>query len=476
MLFNTIDFAIFLPIVFAIYWMLGRFPFRIQNTWLLLASSVFYGWWDPRFLILVYFSAGLDYVVAIRLAGTERPRSRKMLLAVSLIGNLGLLGVFKYYDFFITSFSSAFTALGSPMELRTLGLVLPVGISFYTFQSLSYTIDVYRKQLAPTKDPIAFGAYVLFFPQLVAGPIERATALIPQFLRPRRFSPDVAADGLRQMLWGLFKKVAVADQCAPIVDAIFDAPAGLSGTTLALGAVLFTIQIYCDFSGYSDIAIGCAKLFGFDLMRNFAYPFFSRDISEFWRRWHISLNTWFRDYLYIPLGGSRGGNGMKVRNTFAIFLVSGFWHGANWTFLVWGALNALYFLPSMLRKKNRINLGTVAAGRLFPSWKELTGMALTFGLTVLAFIYFRSENVEQGTRYIVQMITHPAAHIPTRLTISLSIAIVVLFSTEWILRERQHGLQIADLARPLRWAIYLPLALTTGLMSGERVSFIYFQF
>ncbi|MEZ4740775.1 MAG: MBOAT family O-acyltransferase [Flavobacteriales bacterium] len=400
MFFNSIDFAVFLPIVFVVYWLLGRVGIRSQNAWLLLSSMVFYGWWDPRYLVLVLFSAALDYLVGMRLHATHNVTSRKWLLAVSLVGNLGLLGFFKYFDFFVVSFAEAFTFLGTPIEVRTLGLVLPVGISFYTFQSLSYTIDVYRKQLTPTKDPITFGAYVLFFPQLVAGPIERATALIPQFQRPRSFDANLASDGLRQMLWGLFKKVAVADQCAPIVDAIFEDHTGASGSTLLLGAILFTFQIYGDFSGYSDIAIGCARLFGFDLMRNFAYPFFSRDISEFWRRWHISLNTWFRDYLYIPLGGSRGGMASKVRNTFIIFLVSGFWHGANWTFIVWGGLNALFFLPLLVSARNRTHLGTVAEGRILPNLREFTGMTFTFGLTVLAFIFFRSDSLTQAISFV----------------------------------------------------------------------------
>jgi D-alanyl-lipoteichoic acid acyltransferase DltB (MBOAT superfamily) len=476
MLFNSIDFAVFLPIVFAVHWSLARIGLRSQNAWLLLASMVFYGWWDARYLVLVLFSAALDFTVGLRLPNVVHTRERKILLAISLIGNLGLLGFFKYYDFFVVSFTDAFSFFGMPIEARTLGLVLPVGISFYTFQSLSYTIDVYRRQLVPTRDPITFGAYVLFFPQLVAGPIERATALIPQFQKPRVFNPIMAADGLRQMLWGLFKKVAVADQCAPLVDAIFADHANASGSTLLVGAVLFTFQIYGDFSGYSDIAIGCARLFGFDLMRNFAFPFFSRDISEFWRRWHISLNTWFRDYLYIPLGGSRGSMASKVRNTFIIFLVSGFWHGANWTFVVWGGLNALYFLPLMLSAKNRTHLGTVAEGRSLPSPRESMGMLWTFGLTVFAFIFFRSDDVGDGLRFIQGIVLNGLWSRPDHINSVVLIMLALMIFGEWMQRTKQHGLEIAHLNRPLRWAIYLPLVFLVVSMSGERVSFIYFQF
>lgn len=393
-----------------------------------------------------------------------------------MVGNLGLLGVFKYYDFFVTSFAEGFSFLGVAMEPRTLGLVLPVGISFYTFQSMSYTIDVYRRQLEPTKDAVTFGAYVLFFPQLVAGPIERATALIPQFLKPRRFDPMLATDGLRQILWGLFKKVAIADQCAPIVDSIFGDYWNSSASTLVLGAVLFTLQIYGDFSGYSDIAIGCAKLFGFTLMRNFAFPFFSRDIAEFWRRWHISLNTWFRDYLYIPLGGSKGGMPYQIRNTFIIFLVSGFWHGANWTFIAWGALNALYFLPMMLLERNRVNLGPIAHGRILPSLNEVAGMLLTFSLTVLAFVFFRADTFLSALSYLRHIASPTLLSFPDHVTASLLVMVSIMFAFEWALRDKQHGLAVAHLSRPLRWATYLPLALIVGSMSGEKVSFIYFQF
>jgi len=325
MLFNSIEFAIFLPIVFILYWFVTNRDLRVQNLLLLVASYVFYGWWDYRFLSLIVFSSIVDYSIGLQMSKTDAQNKRKLLLFASLCVNLGLLGFFKYYNFFIDSFVDAFTFFGHSINPDRLNIILPVGISFYTFQTLSYTIDVYKRKLEPTKDILSFFAFVSFFPQLVAGPIERATNL----------------DGMRQILWGLFKKVAIADNCAVFVNLIFANSADHSGSTLFIGAILFAFQIYCDFSGYSDIAIGTARLFGFNLMKNFAFPYFSRDIAEFWRRWHISLSTWFRDYLYIPLGGSRGSNYVKIRNTFIIFIVSGFWHGANWTFIVWGFLNAL---------------------------------------------------------------------------------------------------------------------------------------
>ena len=360
MFFNSIDFAIFLPIVFFLHWFVVSKSLRLQNLLIVAASYLFYSWWDWRFLSLIIFSTLVDYLVGLALHKEENKSKRQVLLLVSILVNLGFLGFFKYYNFFLDNFVTAFSFFGAEFNTNSLNIILPVGISFYTFQTLSYTIDVYRRNLEPTKDFIAFAAFVGFFPQLVAGPIERATNLLPQFYTKRTFDYDNAVDGLRQILWGLFKKIVIADNCAQYANMIFNHSTDYSGSTLVLGALFFTFQIYGDFSGYSDIAIGTSRLFGINLMKNFAFPYFSRDIAEFWRRWHISLSTWFRDYLYIPLSGSRGSTLMKVRNTFIIFIVSGFWHGANWTFIVWGLLNALYFLPLLLLYKNRKNLDTVA--------------------------------------------------------------------------------------------------------------------
>ena len=374
MLFNSIDFAIFLPIVFILYWFVTNKNLKLQNFLMVAASYLFYGWWDWRFLSLILFSTIVDYTVGQKLRNEENQLKRKALLWTSILVNLGFLGFFKYYNFFLDNFITAFSFFGTEIKANSLNIILPVGISFYTFQTLSYTIDIYKRKLEPTKDFIAFSAFVSFFPQLVAGPIERATNLLPQFYNKRTFDYSKATDGMRQILWGLFKKIVVADNCAEFANQIFNNSADMNGSTLILGALFFTFQIYGDFSGYSDIAIGTSRLFGFNLMRNFAFPYFSRDIAEFWRRWHISLSTWFRDYLYIPLGGSRGGTLMKVRNTFIIFIVSGFWHGANWTFIVWGALNAIYFLPLLLTKKNRNHIDIVAKGKQFPTLYELTNL------------------------------------------------------------------------------------------------------
>src|SRR5690554_7687979 len=387
MLFNSFDFALFLPIVFILYWFVANKNIRMQNLLIVVASYVFYGWWDWRFLSLILFSTLVDYLVGVRLGTEDNQAKRKVLLWTSILVNLGFLGFFKYYNFFLDNFIASFSFFGREITANSLNIILPVGISFYTFQTLSYSIDVYKRKLRPTKDFIAFAAFVSFFPQLVAGPIERAKNLLPQFFRSRTFDYNKAVDGMRQILWGLFKKMVIADNAAEIANEIFNNSANYSGSTLLLGALFFTFQIYGDFSGYSDIAIGTSRLFGFDLMRNFNYPYFSRDIAEFWRRWHISLSTWFRDYLYIPLGGSKGRTWMKVRNVFIIFIVSGFWHGANWTFIVWGALNAIYFLPLLLTNRNRKHLEVVAEGEVLPSIKEFFLMLLTFGLTVFAWIF-----------------------------------------------------------------------------------------
>ena len=385
MLFNSLDFAFFLPIVFILYWFVTG-NLKLQNFIIVASSYVFYSWWDWRFLSLILLSTMVDYAVGIGLSNQKDKRKRKMLLGTSILVNLGMLGFFKYYNFFLDNFIVAFSFFGAKIPANSLNIILPIGISFYTFQTLSYTIDIYKQKLAATRDFIAFSAFVSFFPQLVAGPIERATHLLPQFYTKRRFEYSKAADGLKQVLWGLFKKLVIADNCAIYANNIFNNSAEYSGSTLIVGALFFTFQIYGDFSGYSDIAIGISKLFGFNLIQNFAFPYFSRDIAEFWRRWHISLSTWFRDYLYIPLGGSKGGTWRTVRNIFIIFIVSGFWHGANWTFIIWGALNALYFLPLLILTKNRNNLEIVAKGKHLPTVNEFFNISMTFCLTVLAWI------------------------------------------------------------------------------------------
>jgi len=482
MLFNSLDFAIFLPIVFLLYWFVAQKNLKLQNVLIVVASYVFYGWWDWRFLSLIIFSTVVDYLIGQRLRTEDKQSKRKVLLWTSIIVNLGFLGFFKYYNFFLENFVDAFSLFGMQINANSLNIILPVGISFYTFQTLSYTIDVYRKKLEPTKDFMAFSAFVCFFPQLVAGPIERATNLLPQFYKKRTFEYHKAVDGMRQILWGLFKKVVIADNCAEFVNQIFNNSDDMNGSTLVLGAIFFTFQIYGDFSGYSDIAIGTSRLFGFDLKQNFATPYFSRDIAEFWRRWHISLSTWFRDYLYIPLGGSRGGTWMKVRNTFAIFLVSGFWHGANWTFIIWGALNAIYFLPLLLTNNNRKNLGVVAEGKLLPSFRELFAMLTTFILTVFAWIFFRAENISHAFSYIGgifsdTILDKPVFNFKLQAIFTILLIIFLLF-LEWFGKGDKFALEkiLLHLKKPYRYFLYLLLALLVFFMAGKPAEFIYFQF
>ncbi len=478
MIFNSIEFAIFIPIVFVLYWFVFNNHLKLQNTLILIASYIFYGWWDWRFLTLILFSSIADYSIGIFLHKKTNTGVRKVALWTSIGINLGLLGFFKYYNFFIDNFSSAFSFFGSHISVSSLQIILPVGISFYTFQTLSYTIDVYRKKLEPTTDFIAFSAFVAFFPQLVAGPIERATNLLPQFYKQRHFEYQKATDGLRQILWGLFKKVVIADTCAKYANLVFTNSDQFSGSTLVMGAVFFAFQIYGDFSGYSDIAIGTSRLFGFHLHRNFAFPYFSRDISEFWRRWHISLSTWFRDYLYIPLGGSRGGTWMKVRNTFIIFIVSGFWHGANWTFIIWGTLNALYFLPLLLLRKNRNHMTIVAPNSIFPSLTEFLQMVVTFGLTVVAWIFFRADNVTHAFEYIAEICSNSLFSIPEKLPKKTMVLILICMSIEWIGRKGEYAIEHLNPNVPvaLRWVSYLLLIGAVFYYSGSEQEFIYFQF
>ncbi len=479
MLFNSLDFAIFLPVVFILYWFITNKSLKLQNLLIVIASYFFYGWWDWRFLSLILFSTLVDYSVGIALSKQSNEAKRLVLLWVSIVVNLGFLGFFKYYNFFLENFMTAFSFFGTEIKSNSLDIILPVGISFYTFQTLSYTIDIYKRRLEPTKDLIAFSAFVSFFPQLVAGPIERATALLPQFYKKRTFDYAKASDGARQIIWGLFKKMVIADNCAEYANQIFNNSADFNGSTLVLGAVFFTFQIYGDFSGYSDIAIGTSRIFGFDLKQNFAFPYFSRDIAEFWRRWHISLSTWFRDYLYIPLGGSRGSTWLKVRNTFVIFIVSGFWHGASWTFIAWGALNALYFLPLLLRKKNRVYLGPIATKYSFPSFKEGINMLITFILTVLAWVFFRAESIEHAATYLSGIFSGTLFDKPELLPWEIIILIVLFMSVEWFGRNGLYALDGLNKTNSsvLKITIsFIVIIVTILYMSNTEQEFIYFQF
>ena len=489
MLFNSFEFAVFLPLVFVLYWFAFPRSIKMQNLLIVVASYVFYGWWDWRFLSLIFISSVADFIIGQRLYDAPNDRQKKAYLALSLAINLGILGFFKYYNFFVDSFIEAFSTAGITLHARTLNIILPVGISFYTFQTLSYTIDIYRKQLEPSRDPIGFFAFVSFFPQLVAGPIERAVNLLPQFHRYRTFDYELAKDGLKQIFWGLFKKIVVADTAANVTNIIFDNHETMSGSALVLGAFFFAFQIYGDFSGYSDIAIGTARLFGFELMQNFATPYFSRDIGEFWRRWHISLSTWFRDYVYIPMGGSRVGKYQQFWNILVTFTVSGFWHGANWTYIFWGFLNGLYYMPSMLLGQNRRSKGSIVAeGRLLPSLRELWQVGTTFALTLLAWIFFRAESLSQAFSYIggifsTSLLSNPAASLKgfnMRETVIYGFAaILFLVSIEWMQRGKAHGLAFkTDRPIALRWTMYAVMIAVIVMFrrTGENLDFIYFQF
>ena len=477
MLFNSFEFLVYLPIVFCLYWFVFK-SLRLQNLFVVAASYVFYGWWNWRFLILIAFTSLCSYVSGILVQNDRQigGGKSKYYTIGNIAINLLILGVYKYYNFFAESLVESFSLIGIQLNISSLNLILPVGISFYTFQALSYTIDVYKGKIEPTRNIVAFFAFISFFPQLVAGPIERATNLLPQFLRNRVFDYDRAVDGTKQILWGLFKKMVIADNCADLVNTVWATYPEHNSLMLIVAALLFTFQIYGDFSGYSDIAIGTAKLFGISLKRNFNYPYFSRNVAEFWKRWHISLNTWFVDYIYIPLGGSREGNVKKFRNTVVIFLTSGLWHGANWTFVCWGAYHALLFLPLMLMGKSKKYTETIAEGRIFPSFKEMVSLLTTFILVVIGWIIFRANNISEFFDYM--------SHIFNNINIAESIKypkntfffIAVLLLVEWINRKKQFGLQFSLPQRWMQWSVYLILALAVLTQAGHQTQFIYFQF
>ena len=482
MLFNSLDFALFLPIVFAIYWLLSKRTLTTQNLFVVCSSYVFYGWWDWRFLGLIFFSTLVDYGVSIGLRKSQNSALRKVLLITSISVNIGFLGFFKYYNAFVENFANAFTFLGMDINIQTMYIILPVGISFYTFQTMSYTFDVYRRKMEPTTNFIAFAAFVSFFPQLVAGPIERATRLLPQFYAKRIFKYEQAMDGLRQILWGLFKKMVIADNCAVFVNLFFEHTTDFSGSALLLGAIFFSFQIYGDFSGYSDIAIGTSRLFGFNLMKNFSYPYFSRDIAEFWRRWHISLTTWFRDYLYIPLGGSHGSLLKTIRNTLIVFLVSGLWHGANWTFIVWGLLNALLYIPLLIKGSNRKHLDLPSINGTFPSLKYLLAMLTTFALTTLSWVIFRAESLAHAYQYYSGMFSASLFSVPqfpgfNRAATTLFL-ILIFTLIEWRGRFRPYAIYNLAFSKSyiVRIALYYLLVATILWFGGEEQQFIYFQF
>jgi alginate O-acetyltransferase complex protein AlgI len=491
MLFNSLDFGIFLPCIFIIYWFIFNKNLNFQNAIIVLASYFFYAWWDWRFLGLIIFSTIVDFQVGNLLNKEKNQLRRKFLLWTSVTVNLGFLGFFKYYNFFLESFTNAFSLFGMDLNSNTLNIILPVGISFYTFQTLSYTIDIYRKKLVATSNFVAFSAFVSFFPQLVAGPIERATNLLPQFYKSRKFDYVKAIDGMKQILWGLFKKIVIADNCGEFANQIFNNYAELDGSTLAIGVFFFSFQIYGDFSGYSDIAIGVSRLFGFNLKQNFATPYFSRNILEFWKRWHISLTSWLTDYIFTPLA-------IELRHlekwgiTIAIFItffLSGLWHGANWTFIIWGLIHGFYYLFTILLIGHKTSKKAVAHNKNLPSIKEFLSMLLTFILVSFSYIFFRAENLTYAFNYINKIFSVSFFNFPklnylltSPLTMSIELIIfLILFILiiEWMGRREAHSLERLFIKNSkFRKAFYMLIVILIFVFGNfeANLEFIYFQF
>ena len=496
MTFTSLTFICFLPLVFSLYWLLKK-PER-QNVLLIITSYIFYGWWDYRFCALILFSSLLDFGLGWVLGQSQSERRRKLLLAASVIANVGLLGLFKYFNFFADSFSAMTTNFGWSPDPTTLNLILPVGISFYTFQTLSYTIDIYRRQIRATHNLVDYLAFVSFFPQLVAGPIERAANLLPQFSAPRAFDSSLARSGCRLILWGFFKKMVIADRLSVIVDEIYSDPTAFGGPLLAFATVAFAFQIYCDFSAYSDIAIGTARLFSIRLMRNFAYPYFSQSVSEFWRRWHVSLSTWFRDYVYIPMGGSRVSKTQRSINLLTTFVVSGFWHGAGWQYLAWGGIHgsavaAGYGSRKPSESSPKIKTAddgspTPGGERFIPSFRTAGKILLTFSIVCLCWVFFRAESIGDALLIVGKIFTDSfsaagwqelsAFADKGKLVKRAIIVVSVLVLLEWIQRRKMCPLDMGSTPKPIRWAAYTTLIWFTAyfMMPSAGQQFIYFDF
>lgn len=478
MLFNSIGFGLFFSTVFVMYWYIFNKSLKQQNLFLLIVSLFFYSCWDWRFLFLLLFSISLDFFLGNQIYIANNPTKKKILLWLSIIVNLGALGFFKYYNFFIDNFTDFLSLFGFKGNNWALKIILPIGISFYTFHGLSYVIDIYKDKIKPIKSIIDYSLFVSFFPLLIAGPIERATHLLPQIQKKRNFSYSNTISGFRQILWGLVKKVVIADNCAEYVNMLFDDPSSFSGSSLIMGTILFSFQIYGDFSGYSDMALGTARILGIELLQNFSYPYFSRDIAEFWRRWHISLTSWFRDYVYIPFGGSRGSKFEQVRNVFLIFMLSGFWHGANWTFIFYGFINFLYFLPLLLLHRNRSHIKIVSERDFKSSCKVLFEIVLTFGMVSFARIFFRSSSVEDAFFYISKIFTKSLFTFPEVFPKTVLAYVFLFICIEWCGRNNNFAIEKFGLgwSRSVRILFYYLLAFLVLYYSGKEFQFLYFQF
>lgn len=480
MLFNSFDFLFFLPIVFILYWFVFNKKLKLQNFLLLIASYFFYGWWSWSFMGLLMLSTLLDYLYGYGVASINQKRA-KLFLYLSIINNLGILGIFKYYNFFALQFQNAFDSIGIHTNPSFINVALPIGISFYTFHGMSYIFDIYKGKRKPENNFVDYAVFVSFFPLLVAGPIERANHLLPQIQQKRIFNYHKAVEGCRLILWGMFKKIVIADSLALLADPIFKNPQEYNGISLMIGAISFSFQIYCDFSGYSDIALGTAKLFGFELLSNFKFPYFSRDVSEFWRRWHISLSSWFRDYLYIPLGGSKKGKLKAFRNTFIIFIVSGFWHGASWNYIIWGFIHACGFLPLLLLNRNRKHITEIVAHhRKLPNLKEIRQMLSTFFFVTIAWIFFRANGTKIAFNYIKTMvnsiINSPSQVLKFDFDMSPFVYILPIIIGDWYLRRDERSLRLIN-NTVIRYFIYFVIiSLITIYLGITQSNFIYFQF
>jgi D-alanyl-lipoteichoic acid acyltransferase DltB (MBOAT superfamily) len=481
-LFNSLEFFIFLPIVFILYWFVFAQKINWQNALILVSSSFFYGWWSLKLLGLLFLITAIDYSFGFFVASSNKKKA-KIFLILCLINNLGFLAIFKYYNFFAIQFQHFFNLLGINTNPFFLNLALPIGISFYTFHGMSYVFDIYRGNQKPVKNFIDYAVFVTFFPLLIAGPIERASHLLPQIQRARIFNYNQAVDGCRLILWGLFKKVLIADSLAKLSDVIFQNYYEFNGITLIIGAIAFSFQIYGDFSGYSDIALGSSKLLGFEILSNFNYPYFSRNLAEFWKRWHISLSSWFMDYLYIPLGGSKMGKFITIRNTFIIFIVSGFWHGASWNFIAWGLIHACGFLPLILVKNNKNKQSIIVAqNRHFPNLKELWQMTLTFSFVTFAWIFFRLDSLSNSINYIKHIfnsiLEYPNQILMLPIGKTAFVYILPLVIGDWLLRRDERKLKVIIKNALIRFIIYssLIIIILYKIIFSNSKSFIYFQF